>query len=474
MDSNSQSELRNHYMSRAEKGVILSLPDLKKFAKKSGLSFDREWASKLRSTHKQLARHSKWNKPPVFVGSSVDKLGNIMLDMAVFMPRLSVHNSGCKYFLMGVDCFSQKIACIPSTKNNQKIWERGVVLMKEKYFPFVTTVITDRDTSVAGKAFQNAIREAYGITWIHLRSRNKAYKSERMIRFMKERLSTALSLNKDKSWIRHIDEIVDDYNARPITGTDIARSKASKQNYMKILVQKFKFKNPTVRFNTSVSGNFSKKLGDLLFKFKLGQRVLLALSADYTSSKGTFSKRSVTGAFGSKIYKIYDRFLKSNAKLFVCPVYKLSGLEGHFYESELTPATFQDEETIRRETEREAAKAADAAAAAAVAYHKGNGVRGKSSRRPRRPVKREEGFRSEKNNLGPLGALGSKKAPPSSSSADRVASQGGGGGIRPEDFALSSSGGETTLEQSDQSTEEGKRSRRGPVSSRTRSGKRQK
>jgi hypothetical protein len=344
MNDDDVKKMEDHYFAKARMGITLSVERLRAYAAKNKLGFNERQASSLRYRWKQTAKYSRYRRPPKYVGSSVDRLGNLMIDLGEFHKKLAHFNRGCKYFIVGVDCLSQKLSCIPVKVKDQAAWEYAVKEMKAKHYRLIKTIITDRDTAVAGKAFQNRIKRELGINWIHLKNRSKAYKAERMIAFMKQRLSMALELNKkgDKNWVQHIDSIVNDYNEQFIKGTNIRRRDASKKNYMQILEQKLKTKDPTPYFNLAVSGDFSPQLAAKLFKYRVGQRVLLAIRADYTADvidKGAFYKPTVRGNFG-KVYTISERLLKSNSDLFLSVVYRLQELDGLFYDSELKPALF--------------------------------------------------------------------------------------------------------------------------------------
>jgi hypothetical protein len=283
------------------------------------------------------------------MGASIDKLGNVMLDLAEFRKDLSGHNGRMKYFLVGVDCLSQLLACVPLKDKKQTSWELAIRYMIENNYPFITTIITDRDVAISGQAFQREVKRKYGINWIHLRSRSKAYKAERMIRFLKTRLSTALLHDKnDKNWVQHLPGILNDYNSRYIQGTNVRRRDACKENYMLILAQKYGVRDPTAYFNTSVVGNFSPEMASKIFKFAVGSKVLLATSADYSRKPkgGVFEKKSVTGSYGKKVYTVEAQYLKSNSSFFLNIVYRLVGLKGLFYENELIPALFSVDEKI--------------------------------------------------------------------------------------------------------------------------------
>jgi len=173
------SSIEKHFQRMAERGIILSANDLVRYCKSENIKcpplkelrrFRRKW--------KSLLMFGKWNKQKThFMTSSIPKLGLIMVDLAYFKPRLSVFNKNCKYFLVGVDCLSQYLTCVPLTKRTRAAWQIGIEIMMKEY-PTISHFITDRDTAVTSKKYQREIFEEYGIRWTHLPIRGKAMKAE--------------------------------------------------------------------------------------------------------------------------------------------------------------------------------------------------------------------------------------------------------------------------------------------------------
>lgn len=170
-----------------------------------------------------------------------------------------------------------------------------------------------------------------------------------MIRFLKSRLSLALQLGypKDLVWIDKIEGILADYNAGFIKGTDIPRDSVTKENFFSLLEKLTKSSDPTMLFNLSSSHNFSPWLQGKLWKYKIGDKVLVAREADYeakgqqTTKGGSFFKRSVEGSWAPPVRTVTDLWLK-DSKYFLNPCYQVSGLNGKFYQSELLPALFAE------------------------------------------------------------------------------------------------------------------------------------
>jgi hypothetical protein len=243
-------------------------------------------------------------------------------------------------FLVGVECLSQKLACIPCKDKSSDSWEAAITKMVELSMGEIRCLVSDRDAAVTGVTFRKRLLKKYGVSWIFLRSRSKAFRAESMIAYMKRRLSMALKGSGGRDWVQFIGGIVDDYNSRPVTGTDIVRRTVNKDNYVDLMARLYKSPDPTMLFNTTSGSNYTEEARRVLFAYSPGQRVLLNKKADYTVTKRTFAKASVEGAYGERVYIVKSQILKTNYYLHV-PVYRLEGLKGAYYESELLPVSFQ-------------------------------------------------------------------------------------------------------------------------------------
>lgn len=161
------------YFDKARAGIILSAQELRDLCKKENITPcpSLQKLAKLRHRFKYVGMHSRWTKPPQYVGSSIDKLGNIFVDVAEFKKNLRVANKNRYILLVATDLLSQKISCIAFSNKSQASWEKGIAQMILHDFPAVHTLVTDRDTSISGAAFQARIKKVYGVDWVHLRNR---------------------------------------------------------------------------------------------------------------------------------------------------------------------------------------------------------------------------------------------------------------------------------------------------------------
>ena len=335
--------LSQHFVENMKRGIVLSVTAMKSYCRDQGYTCPPEKSLRqMRYKFKFSALHTKSRKPASFMGTAVPKLGVIFVDMAVYQPRLKVQNQQNQYILVGVDELSNKLAAVPLPNKNRSSWERALEVMREKEsFPFMQTIVTDRDGAVADESFQKAFKRKHGVAWIHLPTRSKAFLAETMIGHLKSNLSIALGNNArgDNCWTKHLPGIVAYYNEKKIAGTDIKRKDISRANFGEVIAKRLGAKDYSPLINTSVSSNFSKKMRQLLFKFQVGDKVLLARSAHYNvrMQGGKFGKKSVIGSYGDKVYTVKKCLLKSNDRFFLNPVYRLSRLKGLYYSSELIP-----------------------------------------------------------------------------------------------------------------------------------------
>ena len=166
-------KVEQHYFAKARKGLILSPAELRDYCKQQDIKPcpSLEQLRKLRHRFKYIGMHSRWRKPPQYVGSTIEKLGVIFVDVGEFMKSLAPFNKQRYILLVATDLLSQKLACIAYPNKSQQSWQHGLDQMIRHEFPAVHTIVSDRDTSISGSAFQARIKSEYGVDWIHLRTR---------------------------------------------------------------------------------------------------------------------------------------------------------------------------------------------------------------------------------------------------------------------------------------------------------------
>ena len=325
----------------AKTGIALTLnqlwQNLKKLkilvANKSELA---RWLAKEKSS----ARFSASVRPKAFQTIGILRPGVYFMDYAEFHKTWGWHNGGCTGFLLAVENVTNRLFVYPCKTKETKHWEEAI----QKFIELtrnVTTIYSDRDTVVTSKNFRHRMIVKHYVNWYFLKKGSKAYLAERYIGFVKTKLSQALEsrTSPTKNWVQFVEPLVSEYNKTKIEGTSYSRQAVDSNNFQHFLQQKFKMKDPETMFSGFKIGPFVNKQWNLaIFKFALGQKVLLARASNWKEQKKGFEKRSTTGGFGSTEYTVSGRQLRQTVKKnkFVA-VYALQefGNSLHFYESEL-------------------------------------------------------------------------------------------------------------------------------------------
>ena len=341
--------LETEFLRRAKRGVVMTLEDLKAFCLERGVPLPPEdFLRHLRFKFRGTAVHARFNKPKVFASSAFHRFGVLSIDFAE-MSGLSSANFQRKGFVLACETSTQKLGFSFMTRKNLAGWDKALTELMTQ-FPGAHTVFSDRERALTSKKFQDTMRERFGLSFVFLRGRNKAFHSERYIRFVKTRLSVAMKLNKTKRWSSFLKEIIDDHNARRVPGTRFRRDRIDKFNFSEFLNQRWKTSDAASLWAVSTIDDdaLPPQAGPQLWKFNVGDLVYLAIKADYTFTSQedlkmkTYPKPSRTGNY-KRVYQVVDRRLKAAGKRFLTSCYVLKDpkthrrLHGIFYESELVP-----------------------------------------------------------------------------------------------------------------------------------------
>ena len=345
-----ESRVQEWFLKQCKRGILPSRNQLRDYCRKRSIRCTDGQLRSLRYRFKLLAMLSKFKKPLHYMGASFLRPGNLMIDMA-HHSKFPVHNGKAKYFLVGVELVSGKLTCVPSVKKDSRAWEKGIISMIKSY-GHVGTIISDRDGVAVSTRFKKKLWDRYRIKWSYLKSRSKAFRSERMIGYLRRRISMSLRLDKGNyNWTKKLPAILDSYNSETLPGTSFTRNDIDKSNYIKMWNEKNDSNDASMLFNIANGNNFTPWLRKRIFKFPLGSKVLLAREADYTAgttqnegkkAKSVFLKRSSEGSYTSRTHVVVGHVLKSNAKHFLSAAYRLKSLSSLYYESELIPLLQND------------------------------------------------------------------------------------------------------------------------------------
>lgn len=332
-------EIKNHFKKKFETtGIALTVKQCLSYAKEKKLSVTKKQVSEFVTKELEVAKFSPVKRPKHFQTIGVLRAGIYFIDYADFHKNLSVTNNNCSGFLVAVENITNRLFVEPCSDKGTQKWLSAVRNFIE-ITRNVTTMYSDRDSVATSQNFRDEIMQKYGLQWHFLKKGSKSYLAERYIRFVKEKLSQAMMKKNTNKWIQFVPALVKEYNSEIIEGTRYRRQAVTSKNFNHFLQQLFRTDDADLMFNSSKAGPFAQESWNKkIFKYHLGQKVLLSQKANWKNPSKIFDKPSVKGGFTTKSYTISGRQLRKTKGLKdYIAVYSLKemGHSLHFYESEL-------------------------------------------------------------------------------------------------------------------------------------------
>lgn len=254
---------------------------------------------------------------------------------------------------MSVDCLSLQVHCEPTITKGTSSWQRAIERIIEERTGEIRCFVSDRDSAVS-RRFRESIKKRFGISWLFLSGPSKAAVAERMIREVKTRLSLAVAASKNDQWWQFLPAIEKSMNSIEIV-RGIKRSSVNKHNYLDVVSKKYRrSKDSSLPFHTSSGVSFGPLVSPYVYRFNLDDKVLVRRRVDPNEKFTIFDKSSVEGNYGSTVYVVTGRILKSSSDLYLVPMYKLSrraadgdlvAVRGFHYQNDLikVPPIFRDD-----------------------------------------------------------------------------------------------------------------------------------
>lgn len=324
-------------------GVALTISQLLEYAKSKKINVSKKALGDFIYNQASLAKYSPAKQPRIFQTIGVLRDGVYFIDYGEFHKNWAVINGQMSGFLVAVENLTNKLFVSPCGNKNSASWFKAI----DKFVELtrnVHIIFSDRDAVATSQTFRDAIMQKYGIKWYFLKKGNKSYLAERYIGFMKTKLSQAIESKGVKRWVDYVDPIVKFYNAQKIEGTPYKRQAINKNNFNDFVAKLLKVEDPSMLYaGAKVSSFKNEAWNKAIFKFRLGQKVLLARKANWKNfdgekASGAFFKASMQGGFTDKRFTVSGRQLRRTKgfKNFVT-VYSLEemGPSMHFYEREL-------------------------------------------------------------------------------------------------------------------------------------------
>ena len=162
-------------------------------------------------------------------------------------PQYTHANSGHRFILIIIDCFSKMVYAAPVKRKNADYMSEAFEKILGKFNRFPNSIITDQGLEFYNERVKK-IFETYGINHYHTKTKTKwkAAMAERVIRTLKSRLEKYFYQQKSKRWIGFLPQLVKNYNATPHRTIGMAPDQVTDQNSPEIYKKQFGGKQPDV------------------------------------------------------------------------------------------------------------------------------------------------------------------------------------------------------------------------------------
>ena len=281
MPKSDEEALKDYFIKRLKLGDKLTTKDLIKYVKKRKLKVKNEFVKNLKGNVLESALYLQLKPMKHFQTITVPKVGLLSIDFAYYGEKeFWGLNKGNKGFLMVTSVTPGKRWALSMRGRDTKNFEKALEeLILANNFPAINTILSDREKTVFSINFQNSMYEKYNIKFSFLHLYNKAWSAENAINHTKTTLSAVYRLNKTHRWINLLQEVINTHNRQKIEHTSFTPIDIDDSNFQEFLNELYRTDDYSLTYNTNSIDSRSilnKDWLNKLFKFKVGQKVLVA------------------------------------------------------------------------------------------------------------------------------------------------------------------------------------------------------
>ncbi len=188
--------------------------------------------------------------------------GQIVQSDLIDMQRYTTKNSGYKFIIVVIDCFSKYLWVRPlKSKRGEETATALRNIFKSMRYP-VQSIIFDEGLEYLNSHVKNVLSE-YHIYYYHIKTTHKASTAERVNKTIKQKIWKYFTATGKEKWINVLDDIVSNYNKTYHSTIKMAPNQVTWHNRREV------FKNMYPKINQIVK-----------CRLRVGQRVRIALNKD--------------------------------------------------------------------------------------------------------------------------------------------------------------------------------------------------
>lgn len=271
----------------------------------------------------------------------LERYGVVFIDQGfVYQKWAKPFNRGYDSFICAVEALSQQVALFPMRSKKLSAWKDAIKqVLDESVMDTVDRLVSDREPSIISQKFRTMLRDERSIEVVFLEKKSKAYLAENMIRWTKNALSKIMAERKRqddpnyRTWYKDLPEVARSFNAKYLRGTRYRRRDITRSNVQDFLAAWWGVRDPSLLFNLPVLdtdwfGN--SRYVDSIFPLSIGDKVMVARKALAGHDKlSTFTKTSVEGGYGRKVYTVVKRILMRTLEQSLVPGKKIAKKRGN-------------------------------------------------------------------------------------------------------------------------------------------------
>lgn len=311
------------FAKKLSEGAVYDYEQLSREASKLGYSWSWEDHERVMKKYPDLRKFSqiRHKRPERFQRIFWTPFRSVHVDLAFLNPKLRRFNAGMRAMLVAVCEHTNLLEAHPIRDKSTREVAGAVSEIMERMNP-VKKIFSDRERAIDNETFLNWASDR-GVEVVFMSTRSKSYRSEKMISYLKRKLSQLMEVHRTRKWTGYVRSVCDEYNRKLVPGTRFRRIDVTEETLTDFLEQKYGVEDyynlvqSRKICGVKVAPPDKEGLRRKVQKFAEGETVLA--SAKELGESGMFDKPSVKGYFSPEKYVIHKSCLAMTKDLGALP-----------------------------------------------------------------------------------------------------------------------------------------------------------